>query len=192
MFAYCGNNPVARIDSSGEFFFTLMGAITGFIGSVAVTAANNLFSGKNDDLITAGTQGAFGGAISGAGVDTALLLIGSFGTALPVLSLAVGVTFIAGGIGNSYTTYLASNGTASDYDMGISFLVGGIANLFSLHYSTNCIASSVDDLFTKGNMTFSNNLKSGVAIATGTGIATAIGIGIDSKPTNNKYCVALR
>jgi len=144
----------------------------------------------DDDVITAGMQGAVGGAISGAGVDTALLLVGSFGTALPVVSLAVVLTFTFGGIGNAYTTYLASGGTASDYSMWLSFWVGGIANLVSLHFSTNCVAQSVDDLFMLGNRSFTSNFVSGTVIAVSSGIATSIGMGFESKPSNDVYRVA--
>ena len=36
MFAYCGNSPVSRIDESGMFFFTALGAVTGFLGGAMV------------------------------------------------------------------------------------------------------------------------------------------------------------
>ena len=37
MFAYCGNNPAINVDTSGNFFFTALGAATGFV-SGAITA----------------------------------------------------------------------------------------------------------------------------------------------------------
>ena len=35
MFVYCGNNPIMCTDTTGAFFFTAMGALTGFIASAA-------------------------------------------------------------------------------------------------------------------------------------------------------------
>ena len=99
MFAYCGNNPIQNADSQGTFFFTALGAFTGFIGSALTTAALNLVTGSDNDVFTAGINGAVGGAIAGAGVDAALVIIGSCGTALPAIGLAGGVAFMAGGLG---------------------------------------------------------------------------------------------
>ena len=44
MFSYCGNNPIQFSDAEGTFFFTALGAITGFVGSALTTAAVNIFS----------------------------------------------------------------------------------------------------------------------------------------------------
>ena len=93
--------------------------MTGFIAGALTATIHNALSDEKIDVFTAGTQGAIGGAISGAGVDAALLLIGSFGTAHPVVALAGGIAYMAGGLGNAYTTYLASNGTASDEEIAV-------------------------------------------------------------------------
>ena len=80
MFAYCGNSPVSRIDESGMFFFTALGAVTGFLGGAMV----GFLQGKTSpEILDDAIAGAVGGAIGGAGVDMALLVIGTFGTALP-------------------------------------------------------------------------------------------------------------
>ena len=175
MFAYCGNNPISNIDSSGNFFFTALGALTGFIAGAATAAIQNIFSDEKQDVFEAGIHGAIGGAISGAGVDAGLLLIGSFGTALPVVALAGGTAYMAGGLGNAYTTYAASNGTASDEEMTLSFPIGGIFNLVSLGTSSSCTSSSVEGLMYFGNAGFKANLDTGLRIAVSTSIATAIG-----------------
>ena len=175
MFAYCGNNPVANVDSSGCTFFTALGALTGFVAGAFTATIQNMFSDDKTDILAAGVQGAIGGAISGAGVDAALLLVGSFGTALPVVALAGGIAYTAGGIGNAYTTYAASNGTASDDELNMSFHIGGAFNLLSLSTSWSCAASSVDELMYLGNTGFDANLAVGTAIAVSTGIATGIG-----------------
>ena len=184
LFAYCGNNPVSNVDPSGNAFFTALGALTGFIAGALTATIHNALSDEKIDVFTAGTQGAIGGAISGAGVDAALLLIGSFGTALPVVALAGGIAYMAGGLGNAYTTYLASNGTASDEEMTMSFHIGGAFNLVSLGTSWGCAASNVDELMYLGNAGFKANLAVGTGIAVSTGIATGIGSKIFSACLN--------
>lgn len=193
MYAYCGNNSVLNIDSRGDFFFTALGAITGFVGSMLTTAALNVVTGSNDDIFTAGVNGAIGGAISGAGVDIALVVIGSFGTALPVVALAAGITFTAGGIGNAFTTYLASNGEATDKEMSYSFWIGGTFNLLSLGLSASAVAKNFTGVSIAGMQQFESNMKAGLAVATSTGIATEIGTSApkntsSSKANRMKYC----
>ena len=175
MFAYCNNNSVCNVDPSGNAFFTALGALTGFIAGALTATIHNALSDEKIDVFTAGTQGAIGGAISGAGVDAGLLLIGSFGTALPVVALAGGIAYMAGGLGNAYTTYAASNGTASDEEMTMSFHIGGAFNLVSLGTSWGCVANNMDDLMYLGNAGFKANLSVGTGISVSTGIATGIG-----------------
>lgn len=88
MFAYCENNPILRIDSSGEFFFTIIGA--------AVEAAI-----KGEDILAGAASGAVSGAITGAAAD---LIAVTGGTAV----VAVGVMAGAGTLGA-----LAENATNS-------------------------------------------------------------------------------
>lgn len=186
MFVYCGNNPIQFSDTEGTFFFTALGAITGFIGSALTTVAVNLFTGSNTDIFTAGMYGAIGGAIAGAGVDIALVLVGSLGTALPVVALAGGIAFTAGGIGNAATTHLASNGTASDKDMTRSFLIGGALNTLSFSLSTSAVSNSLSGVSVAGMKKFNSNYYSGLAIATSTSIATEMGMRRNSNTVSVK------
>ena len=176
MFAYCGNNPIQFSDAAGTFFFAAVGALTGFMGSAVTTAAFNFFTGSNNDIFAAGMYGAIGGAIAGAGVDVALTLVGSLGTALPVVALAGGIAFAAGGIGNAVTTYLASDGKASDQDMTSSFLIGGALNIVSFSLSTSAISKSISGVSVGGMKNFKSNYCSGLAIATSTSVATEMGM----------------
>lgn len=144
-------------------------------------------------FFSAGMNGAFGGAIAGAGVDAALVLIGSFGTTLPVMALAGGIAFAAGGIGNALTTYLASGGEASDLEMNVSFWTGGIFNLLSLGLSTSAIAKSFAGVDIAGMQQFDTNMKAGMGIAISTGFATELGTsGLSSiyspKDQRMKHC----
>ena len=177
MFAYCGNNPISRADNSGNFFFTALGVFTGFVAGVATAALSNLVSSPDNqtDIFQAGLDGAVGGAIAGAGVDAGLLIVGSCGVAVPTVALATGVAFVAGGLGNVYTTYAASDGTASDEELSLSFVVGGFFNVVSLATSAGCIAANVDELIYLGQAGLRSNAIVGTAIGLSTGIATAIG-----------------
>ena len=74
MYAYCNNNPLCNIDASGTIFFTALGAVTGFISGAISAMATEEDSSKWFDIAT---QGAVGGAIAGAGVDAALLMMGT-------------------------------------------------------------------------------------------------------------------
>ena len=74
-----------------------------------------------------------------------------------------------------YTTYAASDGTASDEELSLSFVVGGFFNVVSLATSAGCIAANVDELIYLGQAGLRSNAIVGTAIGLSTGIATAIG-----------------
>ena len=185
MFAYCGNNPVLNCDPSGNFFFTALGAVTGFIGG----AIAGVLSGQSGHtLLETAMHGAVGGAIGGAGVDAALLIIGSLGTALPVVALAGGVAFMAGGLGNTYATYASSNGRATNAQMARSFIIGGAANMISLVTSMGSVATSIDSLLVAGMNQLNSNLITGTIVATGASIVTNIFTSTYTAPTTSIPC----
>ena len=172
MFAYCGNNPVGMVDSGGYFFFTALGAATGFI-SGAITA---MLSGQDKETwFETACHSAIGGAIAGAGVDTALLILGTAGTATPVVVGAFAVAYTLGGLGNVYTTYATSNGNASGDDLLGSFIIGGTFNTLSLATGLSATSNTVDGLFVKGMADMGDNIAVGVGIGVSTSIATSIG-----------------
>ena len=64
LFAYCGNNPVTRLDDNGQGWWIVAGAAVGGIISAATKAVSNIMSGTK---WYNGVAGAFvGGAVSGA------------------------------------------------------------------------------------------------------------------------------
>jgi hypothetical protein len=117
MFAYCGNNPVIRIDSSGQFFNTICGAIVGAIISAATKQ-------ENESLGEAIVRGMVTGAVAGAGLD---ICVATGGAAAGLL--------IAGSLGASAamadTAWEAHNNgsKASVGDIFISGIVGGGLNV---------------------------------------------------------------
>ena len=55
MFAYCGNNPVSRIDSSGLLWELLVaGAVAALISGVANAVSTALAGGSFEDCVAAG------------------------------------------------------------------------------------------------------------------------------------------
>ncbi len=68
MFAYCGNNPVIRVDNSGAFWNIIGGAIVGAVIGAASQAICNLIENKpiTDGLGKAALTGAVGGALTAA------------------------------------------------------------------------------------------------------------------------------
>ena len=89
LFSYCANNPVMNVDPEGEFFFTLIGAVTGgLIGAVSA-----LIEGKSGrEVWASAANGAVSGAIAGLATD---IIAVTGGSALAVI--AVGAAFGAAG-----------------------------------------------------------------------------------------------
>lgn len=74
MFAYCGNDPVNRIDESGKYWFAAATCIVGFIVGGVSQIATNALDGKDVSQWGEGVMGAaFGGGayglVTGFGVN---------------------------------------------------------------------------------------------------------------------------
>ena len=100
-FAYCGNNPIVRIDSEGTLFLTLLCAA---VGVVLVTAASCGIFGGIEEEHNGGSFGdgfvshAAGGVVAAIPAAANILTCGSLTPVLPQL------TAISSGIG-SITSY---------------------------------------------------------------------------------------
>ena len=79
MFAYCGNNPVSRADSSGEFFNTVCGAL---IGGLIAWATHD----KRENAGEAFLRGFVTGAIAGAMLDISIVTAGA-GAAIAIAAI---------------------------------------------------------------------------------------------------------
>ena len=85
MFAYCNNNPIIRVDESGEFFNTICGALVGGVIAVLFRATDK--AGLPIESVgEAFARGAVTGAIAGAGLDICVATAGIGGM------IAVGIT----------------------------------------------------------------------------------------------------
>ena len=90
MFAYCGNNPVVRTDSQGEWWHLVVGAIVGAASQYVSDVVSNLASGKSfteslvptssavdylaaaaSGALAASGVGALGSAVANAAIDGA-------------------------------------------------------------------------------------------------------------------------
>ena len=120
MFAYCNNNPVIASDENGDFFFTIIGAVSGAI-SGAINAAVN-----GDNILSGALIGAGTGAVAGAAVDFAVATGGIGGVAIA----AIGGAAASGG--GSILNDVA-NGREIDFvSAGIDAVIGAGTNLLSL------------------------------------------------------------
>ena len=75
MFVYCGNNPVVRMDSQGEWWHLAVGAIVGVASQYVSDVVSNLASGKafSEALVPTSSAvdylaAAAGGALAASGV----------------------------------------------------------------------------------------------------------------------------
>ena len=77
LFAYCGNNPVARADENGEFWNFIVGAVVGAVVSVVTTVVESAITGEDitfGDIAQAAVLGAAEGVLTTAfpGASTAI------------------------------------------------------------------------------------------------------------------------
>ena len=71
MFAYCGNNPIARKDEGGKFWNIVIGAAVGAVVSAATTAIQSYLETGSVDVgktIISGIVGAASGAVAATGL----------------------------------------------------------------------------------------------------------------------------
>ena len=184
MYAYCNNNPFCNVDASGTFFFTALGAVTGFISGALSAMATEEDSAKWFDIAT---RGAAGGAIAGAGVDAALLIMGIPGVGVPAVVGAFAIAYAAGGVGNVVTSYSTAKVCGSEYSseqaIGM-FIIGGTFNCLSLATGLSAASQSVGQLAFYGYQDLVENTVVGTTIGVTTGIATTVGT--TSKPKTSK------
>ena len=186
LFSYCGNNPINNSDSGGNFFFTALGAVAGFVSGAITSMISN---SNKESWFENATHSAIGGAIAGAGVDAGLLILGTAGTATPAVVAAVAAAYALGGAGNAYTTYATSSGTATGANLLGSFIIGGTFNTLSFATGLGAISNSIEGLFIRGTADFTENLLVGVGIGISAGIATELGKvrGPNNTPARTNY-----
>ena len=79
LFAYCDNNPVARVDDGGEFWHIVVGGLVGGVVSAAATIVTNYLSGNplNMDVGTSFLSGVASGALASTGVTLGGMIAGN-------------------------------------------------------------------------------------------------------------------
>ena len=170
LFAYCSDNPVINKDDNGAFFFTVLGAITGFVGSVATS----LIMGENyETAIDNGLAGALGGAIAGAGIDIGLIVVSSGGVAAPIA--AAGIAYLMGGAGNVITTEMTAKEKPKAEEIVGSFIIGGTFNLLSFGTSLVSAARTFDKIAVNAVLNMNENIVVGTSISLSTSTGTYIG-----------------
>ena len=170
MFTYCGNNPVNYCDSSGRFFFTLLGAAIG----AAVGYIDAYIAGE--DPIKGAIAGGVSGAIAGAGVDIgAAITIFSGGAAIgwgAAVAIGLGAFggFVGTGISNDWKFQKDGESLALQY-MGAT-LIGGMANAISFglgpingEIAKGTVSQIVRSIGYEGMKDFTYNLVTGGIIS---------------------------
>ena len=79
LYAYCGNNPVLRVDNGGEWWHIAVGALVGATISFVSSVASDISSKKEIDWAGAGISALFGaasGALSATGLGPAVQILG--------------------------------------------------------------------------------------------------------------------
>ena len=146
MFAYCGNNPVSRIDSSGYFFFTVLGAAVG----AAFGALDAAIQGKSSEEFKAAVvSGAISGAVSGAAADVLTFTGATVGAAICVMAIAGGTGAALGSIYEYSTTGDRKIDDAERAEMSKGILFdAAVGGLFA--YMGGPVASQLDKIAKKG------------------------------------------
>ena len=161
LFSYCANNPVMNVDPEGEFFFTLIGAVTGgLIGAVSA-----LIEGKSGrEVWASAANGAVSGAIAGFATD---FIVATDGSGLAVIATGA----IAGAAGAYAGSLTESAINQKDFDSGevwtdawTSAAFGGIFG--ALGGAVSGSSSSMMQTITKkaGKRVLGKGVKGGYAI----------------------------
>lgn len=146
LFAYCGNNPVSRADSNGQFWNTVIGAVAGaIVGGISAALS------KTD--VTAGiVSGALSGAVSGAAVDIAIATGGAGLVAFAAVTLASG----AGGAASSYVNQRMNGKSHDEVDWatvaidGVWGAVGGALSFGTADVGGKMCKTLAENLSLKG------------------------------------------
>ena len=158
LYAYCGNNPITRVDSRGSFWNTIIGGVVGAIVggvSAAITGSN----------IKAGiVSGAISGVISGAAVDIAIATGGVGLVAFAGVTIASG----AGGATSSYINQRMNGKSHNEVDYetvivdGVWGAIGGMLSFGTADIGGKTCKTLMENLALKGKA-FLNQVGSDVA-----------------------------
>ena len=167
LFTYCGNNPITRVDSAGDFWNTIIGAVTGAIVG-GITAAIT-----GSDIGAGIVSGAISGAITGAAVD---IVIATGGTGL----VAFAAVTAAGGFGGAVSSYVNQrmNGTKHEnIDVGTIVVdtiwgaVGGVLSYGAADIgSTAC--KTLSDIFSQSGKEIGKQMMSDMSVTAVIGAGT--------------------
>ena len=114
LFAYCGNNPVTRVDRGGQFWNTIIGTVAGaIVGGVSAAIMRT-------DITAGFVSGAISGAVSGAAVDIAIFTGGVGLVAFTGVALFSGF----GGAAGSYVNQRMNGAKHEEVDFGTVVIDG--------------------------------------------------------------------
>ena len=169
MFAYCGNGPTARIDASGEFFFTVLGAA---IGAITGAIDSAMMGGSTEDIAKGALAGAVSGAISGAGVDLGVAVTAATGGTC--VAAGVFIAGVTGAVGAYVGTGISNDWKGDRMDYWASALVGGMTNMVSFgmapingEIGKGAATTIIKEIISEGMNDLAMNVATGTIIAAG-------------------------
>ena len=120
MYAYCGNNPVSRVDDGGEVWHLVVGAAVGVATQYAADVSINLLSGKSlRDALTQTssivdyTSAAIGGVLAASGIGLA-------GSVVANATLGGATYLMNSNVGGK---------SINDLDLVVATVIGGVAGV---------------------------------------------------------------
>jgi hypothetical protein len=121
MFAYCGNNPVARKDDGGDFWLNVLigaavGAVAGVVGQFVSDVATSLLNGE---VTISNWQTYTGAAVGGAAGGVVLATTGNMNAANAVTGA------VTTGVGQSLEKLTISNYDKSWAEIGANAVIDG-------------------------------------------------------------------
>ena len=164
MYAFCANNPIIRIDPSGEAFYTMLGAAIG--GAAGALDAHLM----GENVGRGALAGAASGAISGAGVDVGVAI--SVFTNGKGTKVGVAVSGIMGAVGSIVGKGISTKWEADGLDYVGAAMVGCVSNIISFGLAPGykeVIATgakyTIGGIMKAGMNDFANNVATGTIVA---------------------------
>ena len=118
LYAYCGDNPVMRVDPTGTIFGWLLVALGILIGGVIAGTAAAINRTEGESIVGAFFGGVIDGIFGTIGVAMGLAIGGPFG-----FLVAAGISFIGGFLGNAVNQAISFG----EVDWKIAAIQGGIS-----------------------------------------------------------------
>ena len=148
MYAYCGNNPISRVDSTGLFFNTICGALVGGFISAFTRQEGESFG-------EAFLRGSATGAIAGAALDISIVTAGA--------GAAVAIALAGGAIAASIDYVWEQSNNNAEVTLGgivTNGIIGGSLNVLFMGAGRTVGRAVGNSIASAGRALWQNTVKS--------------------------------